>query len=189
MSDQIATDREVGLPSFDGDAQCFSPARPIRERAAAEVTARPLNQPVGQQAVLGAAPHEGSATAVVHELPATVLDIAIAGAERSTWCRDSRTSNATDHRTHRATDYRAGNDASCRSCALLRRLAGRGSKTNQDCKHELAHGDLLRNHQGTASELNGFTHHEFSTPYGATRLSECCFPEHDLCSVARGAQA
>jgi hypothetical protein len=86
---------------------------------------------------LGAAPDEWPATSVVHELPATVLDVAIARAERSTWRRDSRTSNATDRR--------AGNDASCRSCTLLRRLAGRGSETNQDCKDTLAHGDLLRN--------------------------------------------
>jgi hypothetical protein len=94
---------------------------------------------------LGAAPDEWPATSVVHELPATVLDVAIARAERSTWRRDSRTSNATDHRAHGATDRRAGNDASCRSCTLLRRLAGRGSETNQDCKDTLAHGDLLRN--------------------------------------------
>src|SRR4051812_20439330 len=102
----------------------------------------------------GAAPDEWPASPVVHKLSATVLDIAIPRTERSTWRSHSRTSNATDHRTHRATDHRTGHDPSCCSGALLRRLAGRDSETDQGCKDKLAHGDdLLRNHQGTAWEL------------------------------------
>ena len=92
---------------------------------------------------LCAAPDEWPAGSVVHELSATVLDIAIAWAERSTGRRDSRSRHATHHRTHRAADHRAGNNAGCGSCALLRRLTGSRSEADEGCKDELAHGRLL----------------------------------------------